>query len=121
MPPSPNGSNGRGPGGRFTKGNPGGPGNPHARQAAKLRSVLLSAVSEDDLRSIAAKLVERAKSGDLAAAREVLNRCIGKPDYAKDPDALDLHAAQLEADRLEAERLQRQRSYGPIDDVLDRL
>lgn len=85
-PPSPNRADGRGAGGRFAKGNPGGPGNPFARRVARLRSLLLDAVSDDDLQAIAAKLVERAKAGDLAAAREVLTRTIGKPIDAIDPD-----------------------------------
>ena len=76
--PSPNGSNGRGAGGRFTKGNPGGPGNPHARHVAEIRSVLMSAVSNDDLRAIVSTLVEKAKAGDVMAAREVFDRLVGK-------------------------------------------
>ncbi|MEE8079168.1 MAG: hypothetical protein V3T18_09240 [Pseudomonadales bacterium] len=81
-PPSPNGANGRGAGGRFTKGNPGGPGNPHARHVAEIRSVLMSAVSNDDLRAILSTLVEKAKAGDVMAAREVLDRLVGKAKVA---------------------------------------
>lgn len=78
--PSPNGANGRGPDGRFAKGNSGGPGNPYAKRAAKLRSALYEAVTDDDLRAIVAKLVESAKGGDIAAAREVLDRLLGRPE-----------------------------------------
>ena len=84
--PSPKGANGRGASGRFTKGNPGGPGNPHARRVAEIRSVLMSAVSIDDLRAIVSTLVKSAKAGDLAAAPDVLTRTIGKPTDAIDPD-----------------------------------
>ena len=80
--PSPNGANGRSAGGRFTKGNPGGPGNPHARHVAAIRSVLMSAVSDDDLRAIVSTLVEKAKAGDVMAAREVLDRLLGKAKVA---------------------------------------
>ncbi len=80
--PSTNGANGRGAGGRFTKGNPGGPGNPHARHVAAIRSVLMSAVSDDDLRAIVSTLVEKAKAGDVMAAREVLDRLLGKAKVA---------------------------------------
>ena len=59
--PSPNGPNGRDTQGRFTKGNPGGPGNPYALQAGRLRSAMLKAVTEDDIRAVVAKLVELAK------------------------------------------------------------
>ncbi len=80
--PSPNGSNGRGAGGRFTKGNPGGPGNPHARHVAAIRSVLMSAVSDDDLVQMVRALVKKAKGGDVLAAREVLDRMLGKAKVA---------------------------------------
>jgi hypothetical protein len=74
--PSPNG---RSANGRFGPGNRGGPGNPHGRRVAELRAILLEAVSDDDFRAIAAKLVERAKSGDLFSIRELLDRLMGKP------------------------------------------
>ena len=77
--PSPNGSNGRDAKGRFSKGNPGGPGNPYAQQVGKLRSALLRAVSEADMKAIVARLVKLAKEGNVRAAREVLDRCIGRP------------------------------------------
>ena len=73
--PSPNGRTARG---QFAKGNPGGPGNPHAKRVAWLREALLEAVSEDDLRAIARTLVKKAKGGDLPAIRGLLNRVIGK-------------------------------------------
>jgi hypothetical protein len=75
---STNGSNGRGAAGRFAAGNPGGPGNPHARRVAAMRAILLEAVTDDDLRAIVAKLVAMAKDGDLAAIRELLDRTLGK-------------------------------------------
>ena len=82
--PSTNGSNGgdRGPAGRFTAGNAGGPGNPHAKRIAKLRSLLVEAVNDDDLRAIISKLVEQAKAGDDAARRELLDRLLGRPHQA---------------------------------------
>ena len=80
--PSPNGANGRDASGRFVKGWKGGPGNPHARHVAEIRSVLMSAVSDDDLRAIVSTLVEKAKAGDVMAAREVLDRLLGKAKVA---------------------------------------
>ena len=70
--------NGRGPNGRFAKGNPGGPGNPHANRTARLRAMLLDTVSDDDFRAVVAKLVAMAKAGDLVAIRELLDRTLGK-------------------------------------------
>ncbi len=79
MAPSTNGANGRDGRGRFTTGNAGGPGNPHARKVGRLRSRLVECVTADDLREVVRKLVAMAKGGDLAAIREVLDRTIGKP------------------------------------------
>lgn len=79
MPPSINGPNGRDTNGRFATGNVGGPGNPHVRRVAALRAALLDAVTDDDVRKIVAALVKAAKAGDTVAAREVLDRTIGKP------------------------------------------
>ena len=79
MAPSPNGDNGRDESGRFTPGNPGGPGNPHAAQVGRLRSALLDAVTLEDMRAVALALVEKAKAGDIAAARVLFDRVLGKP------------------------------------------
>ncbi len=79
MAPSPNGSNGRDGSGRFAAGNAGGPGNPYAQRVGKLRSALLDAVNEDDLRGVIAALVEKAKDGNVAAAKILFNRCLGPP------------------------------------------
>ena len=68
--------------GRFALGNPGGPGNPYVQRTTALRSVLLDAVSEDDVRDVVAMLIAKAKAGDIAAAREVLDRVIGKATLA---------------------------------------
>lgn len=77
--PSPNGYNGRDRRGRFAAGNPGGPGNPAAQRVARLRAALLKAIRPKDIHEIIRKLVEQAKAGDAAAAKEILNRSIGTP------------------------------------------
>src|SRR5207237_3907656 len=78
------------PNGRFAKGNPGGSGNPFARQVAALRQALLDAVSPDDLAAIAQALAQKAKQGDVAAAKVLLTYLVGKPAPAPDPDCLDV-------------------------------
>ncbi|MFG0331698.1 MAG: DUF5681 domain-containing protein [Phycisphaerales bacterium] len=85
--PSTNGRNGRDASGRFTKGNPGGPGNPHARRVQEIRSAVLDAVTAEDIELIVKALIRRAKSGDVRAARELLDRAVGKstPPTAPDP------------------------------------
>ncbi len=76
--PSPNGANGRDAAGRFAAGNLGGPGNPYAKRVAALRGAMLNAVSEEDMGAILARLVELAKAGNVPAAKEVLDRCLGR-------------------------------------------
>ena len=100
--PSANGDNGRNAQGRFTEGNPGGPGNPFARQVAALRRMILDAVTEDDLKAVVAALVERAKAGDIAAARELLTRLVGKPAVGINPDRLDVDEELLERELHQA-------------------
>lgn len=74
-----NGSNGRDNKGRFAVGNIGGPGNPHVKRTSVLRNALLNAVSTEDVEKIIQAIVKAAKAGNLVAAREVLDRTIGKP------------------------------------------
>ena len=68
--------------GRFAPGNTASRGNPHARRVAKLRSILLEAVTDDDFRAVARKLIELARSGDLKAIKELLDRTLGRPTEA---------------------------------------
>ena len=94
----------RAPNGRFARGNPGGPGNPHAGQVAKLRSAILRAVDEGDIETIITKLVEQAREGDLTAAREVLDRTIGKAsqsDLLARIEALETMAITIANERCE--------------------
>ena len=80
MEPSPNGANGgRDDGGRWAKGNSGGPGNPHARKVGQLRSAMIRAVSAGDVRAVIGALLKTAKGGDVAAARALLEYTVGKP------------------------------------------
>ncbi len=76
--------------GRFVRGNAGGPGNPFARRVAQLRGTLCETVTEDDIQAVARALIERAKQGDVAAARLLFSYTIGQPAPAVDPDTLDL-------------------------------
>lgn len=65
--------------GRFAKGNRGGPGNPLAAQVNRLRSALLRAVEPEDIEDVVQALLRKAKEGDVAAARVLFNRLLGKP------------------------------------------
>ena len=71
--PSPeNIASGRDAKGRFARGNAGGPGNPFARRTAELRRAFLAEASGEDLRAVCRALLERAKGGDVAAAKLAL-------------------------------------------------
>ena len=80
--PLPNGGNGRDRLGRFAKGNPGGPGNPHAAAVGAWRSALAKSVTPDDLQDVIGQLLKQAKDGEPWAIRELLNRCLGRPEQA---------------------------------------
>lgn len=85
-------------GGRFAKGNPGGPGNPAVREVARLRRALLDAVTEADIREVVGVLIDKAKAGHLPAVRELLDRAIGKPtdgDLAERLEELERAAEEI--------------------------
>jgi hypothetical protein len=79
----------RAAGGRFAKGNRGGPGNPFARQTARLRQAALDATSPEDIRDIFDALKKKALEGDVPAAKLVLSYTVGKPVVTENPDTLD--------------------------------
>jgi hypothetical protein len=94
--------------GRFLPGNPGGAGNPFALQAARLRSALYDAVTPNDLAAVIQVLVAKAKEGSVPAARELLDRLLGKPE------AIDLleRLGQLE-ELLASQRPTVEADHGP--------
>jgi hypothetical protein len=81
---------GRDHNGRFSKGNPGGPGNPFARQVAQLRKRLLDRLTGEDLDGIADKLIALAKEGDVPATKLLFTYTLGQPADAVQPDQLDV-------------------------------
>jgi hypothetical protein len=72
-----NGNSHRDARGRFVVGNPGGPGNPHAKSMHQFRLEFSSCFTLDDVRGIAQRLKAKALSGDLKAIEMVLNRLTG--------------------------------------------
>jgi hypothetical protein len=82
-------TDGRAANGRFIKGNKCGRGNPFARKLAAMRQAFLDAISEDDLKAVARRLLLRAEAGDTTAAKVLLAYVIGKPAKATNPDSLD--------------------------------
>jgi hypothetical protein len=78
------------PGGRFAKGNAGGPGNPFARKTAALRAYLIEHVTERDLQDILDILLLNAKGGHLPSIKLLFAYVLGKPKPVVEPDLLDL-------------------------------
>ena len=93
--PSPNGDNGRAPGGRFAKGNAGGPGNPYAKRIGELRAALLKALSDAEWQAVIDRLIKAAKDGESWAIRELLDRTLGKPIDADLIERIEQLEAQL--------------------------
>ena len=79
----PTADNGRGLNGRFQPGNRAATGNPANKRAQQIRQAVLAAVRPIDIRRIIAALLTAAQAGDVVAAREVLDRTIGKPAQAE--------------------------------------
>ena len=76
-------ANGRDSNGRFAKGHSISSGKHRSnlkKRKQELASALTTAVSVRDVMEIVKKLVEKAKKGDIYAAKEVLDRCIGKSE-----------------------------------------
>lgn len=67
--------------GKFKKGNKAGAKGKRAesRHKEKLTLAFNAAITESDMIAIAKALVKKAKTGDARAAKEVLDRCLGKP------------------------------------------
>ena len=82
--------NGRQADGRFAPGNPGGPGNPYARQVAEYRKALFECVSIEELGRVVAAIKKKAMEGDVAAAKLIFQYVLGKPITPVDPDRLDV-------------------------------
>ncbi len=70
---------GRGPSGKFARGNAFARGNPVNKRVQRLRIALIRAVTVSDLRDVVSKLLEQAKSGDLVAMRLLFDRVLGQP------------------------------------------
>src|SRR5262245_53934343 len=80
--------------GRFLRGNKGGPGNPYARQTAALLKAAADSARPEDMAEVMKMLLEKAKGGDVAAARLWMAYSGGKARPAADPDTLDAHELQ---------------------------
>lgn len=65
--------------GRYLRGNPGHPGgSPYVKQIAAWRAALTEAVTVDDIKAVALKLVAAARAGKPWAVEMLLDRCLGR-------------------------------------------
>ena len=105
--------------GRFCKGNPGGPGNPFARQVAQLRQVFVDRVDEDKLEALVDMLLEKALAGDVAATKLVLAYTLGRPAVtslvigARTSEQLADNLAAADLTLTEAERAELDKASAP--------
>lgn len=77
-----NGSSGRTPKGKFAEGNKLGRGNPHLVRIREYNDAIRYAIKTGDIREVMVKLLTMAKRGDLAAAKLVLDRTLGRANAA---------------------------------------
>ena len=66
--------------GRFLPGNKAATGNPHAKRIARLRSKLLATIRPADLAAVVESMLDKARDGDVAAARLLLEYTLGRPE-----------------------------------------
>jgi hypothetical protein len=101
---------GRDEAGKFMNGNRLGRGGaPLAQRSLALRAALLASVTAEDIAAIVKKLIEKARKGDLRAAREILNRTCGKAINAdpREPLQVNVLAEAIVAERMESLRRRR--------------
>jgi len=102
--------------GRFAPGNAGGPGNPHAKATARLRAALMRAITPSDVEAAISQLVAKAREGDLAAIKELLDRGVGRAQPAREPMVLDVgDVVDLEGATRAAGSILRAMAEGGLD------
>lgn len=86
--------------GRFRPGCPGGPGRPEAGSVQLLRDELFRTVSPERFKRVLSALLEKAESGDVQAARVVLDRTLGAPLPADVLERIDALEQQIQDGEL---------------------
>lgn len=78
--PRTHGSTGRNSNGQFTEGNKCSVGNASSgdSRSKELKKALYDAVTEEDIKTIVAKLIEKAKDGEVIAIKELFDRLWGR-------------------------------------------
>jgi hypothetical protein len=71
----------------FTKGGPGGPGNPFLGEIQKYRSMMYKCITSEDFKRVVKKLIATANTGEGWAIKELLDRVLGKAQQPIDLQA----------------------------------
>ena len=83
--------------GRFTKGNPGGPGGAR-RKSCELRRAIEDAISSEHVQAIMRRAARMALEGDLKAMQFVVDRACGKAAATQaDPEPLEVQLPALDS------------------------
>ena len=115
--PSATGTNGR-----FQAGNQAAVG--HSGRGQKLRYVMLGTITEDDIKAVVVTLVRLARAGNLAAAKLLLDRTIGKVSVGEPaggeqtPDSIAAIERDTVAITARIERLRREEQATRAIDVM---
>jgi hypothetical protein len=112
-----NGTSGRLPSGRFSRGNAGGPGGNHDKRAREIKDAMLIMVAPDDVKKLVGRLMGIALYAEpkysLVAISELFNRLFGKP--REEPENVRVFPSMLSMmPPALAETLQK-----PPDDAVD--
>ena len=89
QPANKDGSPDRQANGRFARGNPGGPGNPHARFSAQMLTIARQTMTPEKMAAVFESIYIRALGGDMTAAKLLMYYTIGKPGDAPHPDHIE--------------------------------
>ena len=89
QPTNKSGSPGRKANGQFARGNPGGPGNPHARFSAHMLTIARQTMTPEKMAAVFESIYIKALTGDMSAAKLLLHYTIGKPGDAPHPDHIE--------------------------------
>ncbi len=82
--------------GRFLPGNKAATGNPHAKRIARLRSKLLATIRPADLAAVVKSMLDKARDGDVAAARLLLEYSLGRPErFGVDDQATGMNSPRF--------------------------
>src|SRR5262245_33959247 len=85
--------------GRWLPGNPGGPGNPHVREMARLKRIFREETPDCNFKLLLQGFYDLALQRYWPALKLYLEYMLGKPDRGVDADLAELHEIELSLKR----------------------